>query len=246
LFTKRILTPAIFAALVLLAVGSAGSTPGFVASGALPTLDLNDQGMFVMYVASRNVGTEKFEIRSSAGRIEACAAINLRIEQGGKITDIRTFPELVLSSQLEPLTYKWSQTGPEFSQLSVDFHSSPVRARYKTVSGDEDTRDFDLPKGVIVLDDNVLHHYQLVVDRYRLTSGGRQTFHAFIPQEALPGTLTVEDLGRETVDLNGTAATLDHLVVATEMAKINLWIDGQQRLQRITVPEAQLEADRKQ
>jgi hypothetical protein len=206
---------------------------------------VNDQGTFMLYVDGRSLGTEKFEIRSSAGQVEARAQINLRVEQEGKVLDVQAFPDLVLDPRLNPLSYTWSQKGSQSSQLSVDFHSPPAHVRYKTISGEEETRDFDLPADVLVLDDNVLHHYQLVVDRYRMTPGGRQTFHAFIPQEALPGILTVEDRGKEMVAVDGPPAPLDHLLVETEMAKINLWVDGQQRLQRISVPEVHLEAYRK-
>ncbi len=245
LFTRRTAIRALLTAFLLLIIRVPGATSDLAVPAPSPILDVDDQGTFMLYVDGRSLGTEKFEIRSSSGRIEARAEINLRVEQNGKSVDVQTLPDLVLDSHLNPLTYNWSQKRPQSSELSVDFHSKPAHVRYKTINGEEENREFDLPRNVLVLDDNVLHHYQLVVDRYRMTSGGKQTIHAFIPQEALPGTLTVEDLGKEMVELDGSPVALDHLVVATEIAKINLWVDGQQRLQRISVPEAHLEAYRK-
>lgn len=209
-----------------------------------PSVSLSDRGVFLLSVAERTIGSESFEIRSSADNVEAQAEIRLRVEQNGKTIDLKTFPHLILDAQLHPLNYTWSQKGPQSSQLEVDFRSSPAKTRYKTVTGEEDRRDFALPKDVVVLDDNVVHHYQLVVARYQLTPGGKQTFQAFIPQEALPGVLNVEDVGMEAVTVQGSPIRLRHLVVTTENARINLWVDDQQRLQRVSIPEAQLEAIR--
>lgn len=231
---------------VLLAVVRAGthSAPG--ASPSYPLAgQLEDRGVFVISVAGQPVGTEAFDIRAVGERLEAEAKIELRIEREGKVHEFRTAPKLALDSALQPLTYAWSQRGPQSSQLEVDFRSSPVKARYKTVAGAEDRRDFELPKAVVVLDDNVLHHYQLVVYLYRRTSGGKQTFQAFVPQEALPGTLTVEELGPESIAINGRTEDLRHLVLQTELARIDLWVDDQQHLQRISVPTVQLEAERR-
>lgn len=245
LLTKKNLVVALLAALLSLSMGQ--TNPGSTQTGPADshTSNLADQGVFLLSVAGRTLGTEKFEIRSFPDKVEAQAEIHLRLEQGGKTSDVKTLPHLTLDRQLHPLTYTWSQKGAQSSQLEVNFRSSPVEARYKTINGQEDRRDFGLPKDVTVLDDNVLHHYQLMVDRYRLTGGGKQTFRAFIPQEALPGVVTVEDLGQEAANIDGAPFNLGHLVVTSELARIDLWVDGQQRLQRVSIPSAQFEAIRK-
>lgn len=219
---------------------------GHGSSASVSARNLNDHGVFQIMLAGRNVGTEKFEIRSSADKVEAQAEINLQVQQEGKTIALKTSPKLVLDTHLIPLTYTWSQKGTPSSQLGVDFRSSPAKTHYKTIKGEEDKRDFDLPKDVVVLDDNVVHHYQLLAERYDLTAGGKQTFQAFVPQEALPGVLTVEDAGPEPATAEGSApADLRHLVVITELARIDLWIDERQHLQRMAIPDMQLEAIRK-
>jgi len=236
---------AFLAGAVALSAGEPTPSPGETRSADSPLPHLADQGTFLVSAAGRTIGTEKFEIRSSSEKVEAQAEIHLQVQQDGKTINLKTLPRLVLDPQLRPLTYTWSQKGPQSSQLEVDFRPSPATTRYKTVSGEEDNRDFDLPKDVIVLDDNVVHHYQLVISRYRLTAGGKQTFQAFIPQEALPGVLNVEEVGTEPTTLEGSTVKLRHLVVTTELARIHLWTDDQHRLQRMSIPEAQLEAIRK-
>jgi hypothetical protein len=75
--------------------------------------------------------------------------------------------------------------------------------------------------------------------------GGKQTFHVFVPQEALPGLITVQDLGNAPITTDGNTANPRHLLITTDLAHIDLWIDDQQHIQRVSVPGAQLDAIRK-
>jgi hypothetical protein len=209
-----------------------------------PPRDVDDRGVFVISQQGRPIGTETFTIKSSRHRVEAEAKIELHVEQDGKTYSFETTPKLVMDEKLQPVTYSWSQKGAQSSELSVDFRSTPAKIHYRTIKGEADDREFDLPKDVVILDDNVIHHYQLVVERYRQTHGGKQTFHAFIPQEALPGSLNVEEVGKEQVDIGGERRTLRHLVVTTDLARIDLWADGQDHVQRVSIPVAGIEAVR--
>ena len=207
--------------------------------------DLNDHGIFQILAGGKNIGTEKFDIVASADKVEAKGEIRLRLPQAGKTVEVRSLPALVLDSQLQAQSYTWSQKGAQSSQLSIDFLPALARARYKTVKGEEDQRDFKLEKDIVVLDDNVLHHYQLVVARYNLAAAGKQDFHAFIPQEALPGTISVELVGAEPVTVEGTTVNLRHLVLSTELTRVDLYVDDQSRLQVVNVPAADFQAYRK-
>lgn len=199
---------------------------------------LDDHGVFILSVGGRKIGTERFEIKSSGGTVEAKAEIVLRLEQDGKTIEVRTSPDLRLNSRLEPQTYAWSQTGAQSSSLNVDFRKSPAKCRYRTVTGQEDDREFDLPADVVVLDENVLHHYALVASRMNPSAQGPQTFKAFVPQEAAPGVLTIQELA-------GGGEKLRHLQVTTELSQIDLWVDEEGRLKRVANAETQFEAVRK-
>ncbi len=211
-------------------------------SGPVPP---DDSGTFILTFAGRQFGTEKFAIHSFPDRIDAEAEIQLRVEQDGKSLDYHLASKLVLDSQLRPLTYTWSQKGSQPSSLQVDFRTRPAKSRFRAEGGPEDDRDFDLPKDVAILDDNVFHHLELIAGRYNRAAGGAQTFQAFVPHEGLPLALTVTDVGAESVDIAGQTMSLRHLVVSDQRAHIDLWVDEQQRLQRVSIPEAQLEAVRK-
>jgi hypothetical protein len=242
-----LLSPRWQASLLLTAlVGlQAGASFGAPRNAANPASGkILDQGVFLLGLAGHTVGTERFQIRLSSGKIEAHADIRLHFEQNGKTVDVEDTPDLVMDRQLNPLTYSWTQKGSPAYRLTVDFRSSPARIVGKPEHGAEDRREVTLPKDVIVLDDNVIHHFQLVVDRYYRTAGGKQTFKAFVPQEGLPGELQVEEVGKEPVTIGGQNLTLRHLMVTSDLAHIDLWIDEHQHLERLAIPEKQFEAIR--
>ena len=214
------------------------------ATGASPP-DLNDHGTFEIFDAGKSIGTETFEIRVRGDQVEAQGNVHLQMEQNGKKNEVRTSSNLLMNTHLDPLSYTWSQKGTQSSQLNIDFRTQPAHVRYKTVSGQDDRRDFHLDKDVVVLDDNALHQYQLAAARYDVAKGGAQTFHAFIPQEALPGMITLNSVGSESVQVEGKKLTLRHILLSTELAQINLWVDDQGHLQMVSAPDAQFQAMRK-
>ena len=228
---------------LLAGVPAAGPLVGQAPSAAPP--DLNDHGTFEIFAAGKSIGTETFEIRVRADQIEAQGNVHLQVEQNGKSLEVRTSSSLLLDPHLDPLSYTWSQKGAQSSQLSIDFRAQPVHARYKTVNGQDDRRDFKLDKDVVVLDDNAIHHYQLAVARYDQAKGGTQAFRAFIPQEALPGVITLNSVGPEPVTVDGEKRTLRHFLLTTELAQISLWVDDQGHLQMVSAPDAQYQAMRK-
>lgn len=209
-----------------------------------PPSPFNDQGTFVISHAGRTIGTEKFSILSSSNQIEAQGEIILRYEEGGRTVDIHTFPKLVLSFQLEPVSYLWDEKSPDTNHLEVNFRSSPARSVLKKSDGKEDVREFQFGPNLVVLDDNIFHQYELLVWRYLRTPGGNQAFNGYIPQEALPGGLAVVDAGTTETGVQGKK-NLRHLIVTTDTLQVDLWVDDLGRLDRLVSPSAELEVMRK-
>jgi hypothetical protein len=213
-------------------------------ASALPA-NLADHGTFEISAGGKQVGTETFEIKVHGDQIEAQGEAHLEMEQNGKKVEVRTTSNLLLDSKFDPVSYTWSQKGTQSSQLSIDFRANPAQVRYKTVSGQQERRDFKLDKDVAILDDNVIHHYQLVLARYNATAAGTQAFRAFIPQEAAPGVVTLKSLGSEPVTVGGQSRTLRHFALTAEQAQISLWADDKGHLHLVTAPDAQFQAMRK-
>jgi len=208
-------------------------------------LNVADEGIFDISLAGQAVGTEKFKIRSVDGKIEAQAEVLFHLQKNGKTIVLQCLSNLNLDPQLHPISYTWVQKQPKSSRLTANFGSQRTEVHYKTVTGKEDAREFQLPPDVVVLDDNLVHHYQIIAARYQAMGAGKQTLHAFVPQEALPGLLTLVDLGSSPATLHGKTTDLRHLFITTDLAQVDLWVDNQQHIQRISVPATNFEAIRR-
>ena len=207
--------------------------------------DLNDRGTFEIFSAGKSIGTEAFEIHVEADRIVASGDAHLQIDQNGKHVEVQTSSKLLLDTDFDPISYTWSQQGQQSSDLSIDFRSKVARVRYKLVNGQEDRRDFKLDKDVVVLDDNVVHQYELAVARYDTAKGGMQLLRGFIPQEALPGVITLKLIGPEAATVDGDKMTLRHFALTAELAQINLWVDDHGHLQVLSSVDQQFQAVRR-
>ncbi|HUZ45926.1 MAG TPA: hypothetical protein VMW54_04750 [Terriglobia bacterium] len=233
-----------FCRLALFIVIFAWVSTTLAAAAGTAASGLSDSGTFRISVAGKEIGTERFRILPSGNNIIAKADIEFQTQKAGKLLELQSFPELLLDSRLRPLSYTWAQKGAQNSKLRIDFTTAPVKAQYHTVNGKNDERDFALPADVVVLDDNALDQYEILVALYDKTSGGQQTFNAFIPQEALPGQVQVVATGNEQVRIGGESESLRHFVVATDLARIDLWTDPQGHLERVSVPAMRFNAIR--
>jgi hypothetical protein len=52
-------------------------------------------------------------------------------------------------------------------------------------------------------------------------------------------------MGNAATAIDGVTANLRHFQITTDVTHIDLWVDDQQHLERVSVPAAQLEAIRK-
>lgn len=225
--------------------GMAMAAPLLAQASPAAAVDLNDQGAFEIFSAGKSIGSETFQIRVLADRIEASGSGHLQLVQNGNPVEVETSSSLLLDPELNPQSYTWSQKGTQSSQLSIDFHSKTTHVRYQQVNGQDDKRDFKLDKDVVVLDDNVVHHYELALARYDQNKGGLQVLRGFIPQEALPGVITLHFIGNDPATVNGDKVTLRHFVLTAELAQIGLWADDHGHLQVVSSADTQFQAVRK-
>lgn len=200
----------------------------------------DDRGTFAIALRGERVGTESFEIHSRGGQIEARAETSLTVSG----THFASSSSLTLNPDLDPLIYRWSQTTPQKSSLQIDFGSGGARARYNTIRGRRDVRQFDLPPDTIILDDNAVHQYELAAMRYDRTPGGTQTFHALIPQEGIPGEVTLQSSGTEKISIGDKQVSCRHLILTTDRARVDLYVDSEERLQKMVIAASGLIATR--
>ena len=88
---------------------------------------------------------------------------------------------------------------------------------------------------ILVLDNNLYHHYSILSHVYDWTRRGEQTFSVLIPQQLTPGTIKVEATG--TVSADGKS--YEGLSVKTSDIELTLYLDANHRLMRIEVPASE-------
>lgn len=98
---------------------------------------------------------------------------------------------------------------------------------------------FGTPR-VLVLDNNIYHHYAILARLYDWNAKGVQTFSVLIPQDMTPGSITAESAGTQTLD----GSALELLRARTPDLELNLYLDANHRLVRLTVPSAKAEVRR--
>jgi hypothetical protein len=105
----------------------------------------------------------------------------------------------------------------------------------------ESTREYVVPAGVVVLDDDVVHQL------YFLTIGGRRSgsITVLAPRTGVQAVATLQSLGTSPVDIGGTSVAATHLVLtAPGFARREFWIDAGGRVLRAAIPERGIIAQR--
>jgi hypothetical protein len=207
----------------------------------LTSLTGSEQGSFKIFFGGELIGEEKFQIGAEATNYKAWAEIHLTLERGKDKVTFNIKPSLQFTKFFEPLTYKVLQeAGDNHMKASIHFKPETSQALYET-GQETDSREIKLSGDVVVLDDNVFHHYVLLAKRYDYSKSGVQEFSAFVPQQFLAGSISVADQGFENIQLGNKTLSLQHLLVDTGDIQISLWLNKQHELQKISVPKSNVD-----
>jgi hypothetical protein len=212
--------------------------------GSFPTYSGNDQGSFRILFNGEQIGEERFQIVADASNFKAFAEIHLTVEREKDKATFTIKPLLQFKKTFEPISYQVLQeSGANRMKAQVNFKPGRSEAIYET-DRQKDPREIELKPDVLVLDDNVFHHYILLARRYDFLKGGVQEFPAFIPQQFLAGTVSVEDKGMEKVALGGSPVSLQHLFVDSGELQFSLWLNERHELLKISVPKSNVDVVR--
>lgn len=195
----------------------------------------SDKGKFRDLVNGKQVGSEQFEIEQSSADWVARGTSVVKAAQG---PDTHITSSLKLHGDGTPLHYEWTTVaGPKKATASIDFANGTATVHLQVNGGKPFTQQFFFKTPIVaILDDNLYHQYAILADLYDWSKKGQQTFPVLIPQEMMPGTITVEALDPE--DRGGKS--LQRLKVHSQDLEITLYLDGK-RLVRIAVPSANAE-----
>ncbi len=208
---------------------------------SIATSNATEQGVFSILAGNRKIGTETFQIVSSASGYEATGEISLAVPGGSSLSEGST---LRVDSNLQPVSYDRRQKAPQQGSVTARFGSPETMLVSETEEGSQN-RIFYLPDtDLVVLDTNFFHHYAFLLRLYDDSKPGPQHFNVFIPQEAAPGTISLSFQGREDQTAGGVTADLNHYQVVTDQITMEIWASPDARIHRIMIPQANLEVVR--
>jgi hypothetical protein len=197
-----------------------------------------DEGTFLISRGGAPVGRESFRISQSArGSAEAYRATAQVV-----LGDRRIIPTLTCDSLGGPISYDVSVQGGSDATARLQARARPGRfsSMLRTREG-ESTREYVVPAGVVVLDDDVVHQL------YFLTIGARRSgsITVLAPRTGVQAVATLQSLGASSVDIGGASVTGTHLVLtAPGFARREFWIDAGGRVLRAAIPERGIIAQR--
>lgn len=218
--------------LPLLALAGLSAVPAAAQGG--------DQGTFKVFVEDREVGTEEFTIvqtgTGASAELLATGRVRVGLPDGTLELDSRLRARGIGA---DPVDYQVSVGGSAPSRTIGTVSSGRFSAKIVTPTG-EQLREYVASNGAVVLDEGVAHHYYFLAQR---THQGRVP--VIVPRENRQVIATVTSRGEESVRVNGTSATLFHLVVQPQGGdEHHVWVDALNRVVRVEVPARAWRAER--
>jgi hypothetical protein len=197
-----------------------------------------DKGKFRIVVDGQQAGIEDFQISREGDRWVARGKVEVTLPGSGsdKFSSV-----LDLAADGAPSHYEWSSQGTDKRSIAVDFQGTTAKMALSKQGAQPFVQEFSFSSPrILVLDNNMYHHFAILAQLYDWNAGGKQTFPVLIPQDQLPGTITVESLGSQSVE----GAALEQLRVHSADLEIDLYVDSVHRLTRLEVPSSKAEVIR--
>ena len=202
---------------------------------------IEEKGKLRILLDGQQVGSEEFQISAegseAAKQWTARGATEIRLPEG----TARISGRLKLASDGMPLRYEWSAQGQKKASATVEFQGGTAKMALQLEGAQPFLQELSFgsrgepgratPR-VVILDNNLYHHYALLARLYDWSARGPQTFPVLIPQEMTPGSIVVESLGAHEID----GARLELLRVRSPDLEIHLYLDSTRRLVRLAVP----------
>jgi hypothetical protein len=227
------------------------TTGGFAAHKASSN-SVIDTGTFSIFVSGQRVATEKFEIR----RKDNVSLVDSEVRIEGGTQKVALSSQMELGPTGDLLRYNFREMSPGKAEAVVE-PSAEFLVEHAKLNPAEKPQDmpFLMPASTVILDDYFFAHRQLLAWRYLASvcspAGGSlrcksapSQFGVIIPRQRTASQVTVAFVGREKVNVHGTVRDLNRLKLRVDDSDWSLWIDDQQHLVRILVPDQQLEVVR--
>jgi hypothetical protein len=191
---------------------------------------VSDKGKFKVLLDGKTVGQEEFDISPSGVGWIAKGTNHFTVEGTPPAT---VTGNLSLSADGAPISYDWTSQSNKNSSARILFVNGVAKMTVQLGSAHSFEQDLTFTSPlIVVLDDNLYYQYALLARVYDWNRRGTQTFSVLVPQELLPGTITVDWAGA----LSAESKAYEGLKVTTSDLEVILYLDSNHRLMRLEVP----------
>lgn len=203
-----------------------------------------EEGEFRIMAGGREIGTEHYVLVSSGESTSSTSVVEFR-NPSDSSKKVKLESKLEMDGKFKPRSYSLaSDQGGKKGTIVGTFPANSAIFEYSKESA-RDKKGLLLGDSYTVLDTNIFHHFSFLAKLYRFEGKDKvQGFQVVIPQEADSGMLKISELGKETLTVQGKRVETRHLQVDSGSMIIHLWVDGNQLLQKITVPASGIEVIR--
>ena len=189
-----------------------------------------DKGKFTIQLDGQTVGHEEFEISAAAGGWSAQGTTDLKAPDSPatRVTGV-----LTLQPDGAPISYEWTSQAEKTNGARILFANgvAKITLQMQGARPFEQNMNFDTPL-IAVLDNNLYYQYAVLARIYDWSKRGAQNLPVLIPQELIPGSVSVEYTGSVTAK----GKSYDGLRVTTPDVEVLLYLDSNHRLMRLEVP----------
>jgi len=193
---------------------------------------VSDKGKFKVQLDGKTVGQEEFDISPSGVGWIAKGTNHFTVEGTPPAT---VTGSLSLSADGTPISYDWTSQSDKNSSARIAFVNGVAKMTVQLGSAHSFEQDLTFTSPlIVVLDDNLYYQYALLARVYDWNRRGTQTFSVLVPQELLPGTITVDWAGA----LSAESKAYEGLKVTTSDLEVILYLDSNHRLMRLEVPSS--------
>lgn len=205
-----------------------------------------DSGSFAIFLNGKRTATEKFSVdQSSDGSV---VSTDFKTEEATNPAHQST--QLRLSATGELRHYEFKELSPGSQQAVLEPNNEFLMQRSTTTPGEKpEEHPYILPAATSVLDDFVLIHREILAWRF-LATGCRQSngqvqcplkqktsMGVVIPKARTSMLVTIEFLGRDTVQIHGQPRELNRFDIKSEGPDWQLWLDDSYKIIRMAIPD---------
>lgn len=202
-----------------------------------------DVGSFTTYIDGHRAGREQFSLQSLAS--PDGSTFELRVESA--VGERRAAVRLETDSAGTPFRYTVEER--DGARVSLRLGGQRVRGRFATLSRGtrgEAAREYILSQGAIVLEDEGVHQYAMLVRGRSLQEGDSLRVATLSPVRNRQGAvwLTLETSG-DTATIAGARRAARRWKAVTESGEVRtIWADAEGRILRLRIPAQRFEAVR--